>query len=200
DLKVRTRSGALLISSFTAIVAGLRQTGCAVLVALLQLAIFREGIALVRDEVSEVLLEADGQGGGKTLRLLQWGVFLVLGLAVYGKLLVVEAARGLSPWVSLMVQYHTPFCAALYVALVIAIVGTLKSPQLIGYQLGQISAAHFISFLVLPSALITFSARAGLLWFLLPSALVIVNDIMAYFCGMLFGRTPLTHLSPKKTW
>ena len=36
--------------------------------------------------------------------------------------------------------------------------------------------------------------------FLLPIASVICNDTAAYFTGMLFGRTPLTQLSPKKTW
>ena len=36
--------------------------------------------------------------------------------------------------------------------------------------------------------------------FLLPSCLVICNDIMAYLFGFFFGRTPLIKLSPKKTW
>lgn len=35
--------------------------------------------------------------------------------------------------------------------------------------------------------------------FVLPCTLVIVNDIMAYFAGKMFGRTPLIKLSPKKT-
>lgn len=39
----------------------------------------------------------------------------------------------------------------------------------------------------------------GMIWFFLPAALVIVNDIFAYICGMTFGRTPLIQLSPKKT-
>ena len=39
----------------------------------------------------------------------------------------------------------------------------------------------------------------GLIWFFLPAALVITNDIFAYICGMTFGRTPLIKLSPKKT-
>lgn len=39
----------------------------------------------------------------------------------------------------------------------------------------------------------------GLIWFFLPAALVIVNDIFAYVCGTLFGRTQLIKLSPKKT-
>lgn len=35
--------------------------------------------------------------------------------------------------------------------------------------------------------------------FVVSSGSVIVNDVMAYTCGKLFGRTPLTVLSPKKT-
>jgi phosphatidate cytidylyltransferase len=34
----------------------------------------------------------------------------------------------------------------------------------------------------------------------MPTLLVILNDIMAYLSGFFFGRTPLTSLSPKKTW
>nr|CDS33696.2 phosphatidate cytidylyltransferase [Hymenolepis microstoma] len=40
----------------------------------------------------------------------------------------------------------------------------------------------------------------GLIWFLVPVAMVISNDIFAYVFGMLFGKTPLIEVSPKKTW
>ncbi|KAG5455134.1 Phosphatidate cytidylyltransferase, photoreceptor-specific [Clonorchis sinensis] len=40
----------------------------------------------------------------------------------------------------------------------------------------------------------------GIIWFLMPVALVICNDIMAYVFGFFFGKTPLIKLSPKKTW
>jgi phosphatidate cytidylyltransferase len=39
----------------------------------------------------------------------------------------------------------------------------------------------------------------GMIWFFLPAALVITNDIFAYICGITFGRTQLIKLSPKKT-
>jgi phosphatidate cytidylyltransferase len=39
----------------------------------------------------------------------------------------------------------------------------------------------------------------GMIWFFLPAALVITNDIFAYICGIMFGRTQLIKLSPKKT-
>ena len=40
----------------------------------------------------------------------------------------------------------------------------------------------------------------GMIWFLFPVSLIICNDIMAYMFGFFWGRTPLTKLSPKKTW
>jgi phosphatidate cytidylyltransferase len=39
----------------------------------------------------------------------------------------------------------------------------------------------------------------GMIWFFLPAALVITNDIFAYVCGISFGKTQLIQLSPKKT-
>lgn len=39
----------------------------------------------------------------------------------------------------------------------------------------------------------------GMIWFFIPAALVITNDIFAYICGIMFGRTQLIKLSPKKT-
>ena len=39
----------------------------------------------------------------------------------------------------------------------------------------------------------------GMIWFLMPVSLVIINDIFAYICGIAFGRTQLIKLSPKKT-
>lgn len=49
----------------------------------------QEGMAIVRDEVCEVLLETE-KGGGNALRQHQWRVFWVLGAVMYGRLLVTE--------------------------------------------------------------------------------------------------------------
>ena len=44
----------------------------------------------------------------------------------------------------------------------------------------------------------------GMIWFALPILLVVVNDIMAYVCGMTCGKKfierPFLALSPNKTW
>ncbi|MFN9952511.1 MAG: phosphatidate cytidylyltransferase [bacterium] len=41
---------------------------------------------------------------------------------------------------------------------------------------------------------------SGLIWFILPILMVVINDVMAYMFGFFLGRTPLIQLSPKKTW
>lgn len=52
---------------------------------------------------------------------------------------------------------------------------------------------------IFQSHFIVNSIFEGLIWFFLPVCLVITNDIFAYICGMIWGRTPLIRLSPKKT-
>ena len=42
--------------------------------------------------------------------------------------------------------------------------------------------------------------HSGLIWFILPILMVVINDVMAYMFGFFLGRTPLIQLSPKKTW
>lgn len=69
------------------------------------------------------------------------------------------------------------------------------------YQFGQYAWTHMILFVVFTqSAFTVANVYEGILWFLLPVALIIINDISAYLVGFFFGRTPLIKLSPKKTW
>lgn len=44
------------------------------------------------------------------------------------------------------------------------------------------------------------SISHGLAWFLVPSLLIVCNDVFAYIFGFFYGRTRLISLSPKKTW
>jgi len=68
------------------------------------------------------------------------------------------------------------------------------------YQFTQFCWTHMTLLLVVFQAhFIVNSIFEGLIWFFLPVCLVITNDIFAYVCGMIWGRTPLIRLSPKKT-
>ncbi|KAJ8673450.1 hypothetical protein QAD02_004712 [Eretmocerus hayati] len=53
---------------------------------------------------------------------------------------------------------------------------------------------------VTQSYLIIQNIFEGLIWFIVPVSMIVINDVMAYLFGFFFGRTPLIKLSPKKTW
>nr|ACO15578.1 Phosphatidate cytidylyltransferase, photoreceptor-specific [Caligus clemensi] len=53
---------------------------------------------------------------------------------------------------------------------------------------------------VTQSYLIIQNMFEGLIWFIMPILMVVINDVMAYMFGFFLGRTPLIQLSPKKTW
>lgn len=77
--------------------------------------------------------------------------------------------------------------------------GTLKAGHL-KFQFSQFAWTHMALFLIVVQAhFIMNNVLEGMIWFFLPAALVITNDIFAYICGITFGRTQLIKLSPKKT-
>lgn len=52
------------------------------------------------------------------------------------------------------------------------------------YQFGQYAWTHMILMIIfVPSSFFVSNIFEGLFWFLLPSALIITNDIMAYLAG-----------------
>ena len=53
---------------------------------------------------------------------------------------------------------------------------------------------------VAQSYLILQNLFQGLIWFIAPVSMIVINDVMAYLFGFFFGKTPLIKLSPKKTW
>lgn len=53
---------------------------------------------------------------------------------------------------------------------------------------------------VFQSWLIIMNVLKGMIWFVLPTLLIVCNDIFAYLVGYFFGKHQLIALSPKKTW
>ncbi|ORY18642.1 phosphatidate cytidylyltransferase [Clohesyomyces aquaticus] len=69
------------------------------------------------------------------------------------------------------------------------------------FQFTQFAWSHMALFLIVGQAhFVINNIFEGMIWFFLPVAMVITNDIFAYICGITFGRTPLIKISPKKTW
>ncbi|KAI5964235.1 CDS1 [Candida pseudojiufengensis] len=100
---------------------------------------------------------------------------------------------------TLLVINHKFVSYTLYIAGFIFFVWTLKK-GFYKFQFAQLCVTHMTLLLVVFQAhLIIDNILNGIFWFFLPSALVIVNDIFAYICGITFGRTQLIEISPKKT-
>ncbi|KAI7867398.1 phosphatidate cytidylyltransferase [Spinellus fusiger] len=95
--------------------------------------------------------------------------------------------------------HHRFISFMLYVLGFVFFVTNLKKG---GYQsqIAQFGWTHMALFLVVvQSHFIIDNILEGLIWFVMPVSLVVINDIFAYICGFFWGKTPLIQISPKKT-
>ena len=104
------------------------------------------------------------------------------------------------PLAQYMLKHHTFIAFSLYCAGFVGFVLSLKPGQY-AFQFSYFGRALVALLLVVVQAnFMMFNVKLGLIWFILPSVLVIINDSFAYIFGRLFGRHSLLSLSPKKTW
>ena len=139
-------------------------------------------------------------------RLLNWHFFFTAMLFVYGRILqqqlvnTVSSDRFIYKLVSGLIKYQMVICYFLYIAGFMWFILTLKK-KMYKYQFGQYAWTHMILIVVFTQSSFTVAnIFEGIFWFLLPAALIAMNDVAAYFFGFYFGKTPLIKLSPKKTW
>ncbi|KAK8953099.1 Phosphatidate cytidylyltransferase [Platanthera guangdongensis] len=139
-------------------------------------------------------------------RNLNWHFFFTAMLFTYGRFLsqhlvnTITTDKLLYRLVSWIVKYQMFICYFLYIAGFVWFILTLKK-RMYKYQFRQYAWTHMILLMVFAQSSFTVAnIFEGILWFLLPTSLIIINDITAYFFGFFFGRTPLIKLSPNKTW
>ncbi|KAH7351997.1 hypothetical protein KP509_19G024300 [Ceratopteris richardii] len=139
-------------------------------------------------------------------RLLNWHFFFTAMVYVYGRFLSkqlvnsISSDRILTQLFSGYIKYHMLICYSMYIIGFVWFILTLRKRSY-HYQFGQFAWTHMILFVVFTqSAFTVANIFEGIIWFLLPASLIVINDIAAYICGFFFGRTPLIKLSPKKTW
>lgn len=193
NFKVRTVWTLVLIFSFFVIIAA-GHLYCSLLVLVIMGAVFYEITKLKRNIEKEHRLPF--------FFGLRWFWFIL----TYFYLLKVflplqlENLGQKSQLVGLMLKYHTLICYSLSIAGLVVFVLSLRRFTL-RYQFQQLSWAMItLLVVVMQGAAYMANIYNGLVWFLLPTLLVIANDIFAYIFGFAFGRTPLIKLSPKKTW
>jgi len=99
-----------------------------------------------------------------------------------------------------LIRYHNFISFSIYVTAFIFFVISLRK-GMYQYQFTRLAwTIVTIVLIVIQSNFIVYNIFEGLIWYILPVSIIICNDMMAYFFGFFFGRTPLIQLSPKKTW
>lgn len=141
--------------------------------------------------------------------VLNWHFFFTAMLYVYGrfmhKQLMVSftstpAFASVRLLAAALIRYHPLVCYTLYISGFVWFILSLRKGQY-QFQFGQYAWSHMILFVVFfQSSFFVYNVFQGIIWFLLPCSLIIINDCAAYLFGFYFGRTPLIKLSPKKTW
>lgn len=103
-------------------------------------------------------------------------------------------------FLTFLVRYHRFISFSMYIGGFVWFVVSLRK----GYYMRQFSLFAWthvaLLIVVTQSYLIIQNLFEGLIWFILPILMIVVNDVMAYMFGFFLGRTPLIKLSPKKTW
>lgn len=97
-------------------------------------------------------------------------------------------------------MYHNFITFSLFIIGFLSFVLSLKQGFL-KYQFRLFGWILIASLLIAtPAWSIIGNIYEGLIWFILPSMLIVCNDIFAYVFGYFFGKHQLIALSPKKTW
>ncbi|BGO94390.1 hypothetical protein NBRC10512_002088 [Rhodotorula toruloides] len=138
-------------------------------------------------------------------RQMAWYFFAVTNYYLYGESLIYYFKHVLTLQASFLPtaysfsQHHRLISFGLYTIGFVSFVATLNRSSL-RRQFGLFGWIHMsLLLIVVSSHFIVNNILEGMIWFWVPVALVIINDIAAYVFGMAFGRHQLIKLSPKKT-
>eukprot|EP00094_Tigriopus_californicus_P013948 TCALIF_13501-PA protein Name:"Similar to CdsA Phosphatidate cytidylyltransferase, photoreceptor-specific (Drosophila melanogaster)" AED:0.19 eAED:0.19 QI:0/0.75/0.77/0.88/0.87/0.88/9/612/360 len=135
-------------------------------------------------------------------RSLSWYFLVASNYFLYGESLVdyFGVLVNRTEFLPFLVRYHRFISFSMYVSGFVWFVLSLVKR----YYMRQFSLFAWthvaLLIVVTQSYLIIQNMFEGLIWFILPIMMVVMNDVMAYMFGFFFGKTPLIQLSPKKTW
>lgn len=197
DFWKRLFTGIFLSAIFIAVINGGHIWVC-IAVIVMEIGMYREVLRLG--------LRAGKDSGPLPLWLtIGWYFFWVCQFLFYGKAVLVHFDDQKQPFMHNRLlrnalKHHTFWSFCMYCAGFVGFVLSLRQDQYhrqFSY-FGRTLVALLL--VVVQSHFMILNVTQGLIWFILPSALIIVNDSFAYFCGRMFGKHSLTALSPKKTW
>jgi phosphatidate cytidylyltransferase len=135
-------------------------------------------------------------------KYINWYIFLSFNYYQLGKFIAIRLPYlGVNySFIAKLLFYHNFVSFSLFVIGFLSFVLTLKQGFL-KYQF-RLFGWIVIATLVCSTAswCICFNIFSGLIYFIVPSMLIVINDIFAYIFGYFFGKHQLIALSPKKTW
>ncbi|GAA5831056.1 hypothetical protein JCM5353_002001 [Sporobolomyces roseus] len=216
----RTVAGLAMASGFLGFVA-MGHVYVVALVFIIQAIVFRELTGLfdagysgahvgeegkiVRSPEKEAKRKGRKEERERWSRRMAWYFFAATNYYLYGESLIYYFKHILTLQASFLptaysfAQHHRLISFGLYVIGFVGFVANLSRANL-RRQFGLFGWIHMsLLLIVVSSHFIVNNILEGMIWFWLPASLVIMNDIAAYVCGMLFGRHQLIKLSPKKT-
>lgn len=170
---------------------------CLLLVLLLTASMFKEVVEL---RVGGSLRSPRGTGTARSdVWMLEWvatwGFYVAGVVALSTRLRVLAELQG-DPGAAELRAY------LVYALAIVAFVLSLRQGKY-HYQFSLLAWGQTtLALVVLPAFAHIFNLYRGMIWFLMPCAFVICNDIVAMICGSFLpgGRTSLIRVSPNKTW
>merc|ERR1711871_258432 len=141
-------------------------------------------------------------------RSVQWAWFCVAVIYFYGGPLIkaVSLSNNVEDWRDYE-RIHRNIAFCVYSVVFVVTVLVFKKGEY-RYQMNQLAWTLLTLIMVVAQMqAMILNAMRGLIWFVIPTILVVVNDTMAYFAGFSMGRKFIDHqkypflkLSPNKTW
>jgi phosphatidate cytidylyltransferase len=177
-----------------ALVLSAGQFYSALLIVALSVLIFSEISGIKRNEEKEVKIPMT--------KYINWYLFLAFNYYSLGRFIAAKLPYlGVEyQLVGRMLTYHSFICFSLFIIGFLSFVLSLRQGFL-KYQFRLFGWIVIATLLIsLPAWSMIHNTYEGLVFFILPSMLIVVNDIFAYIFGYFFGRHPMIALSPKKTW
>jgi len=159
------------------------------------------------NEVVSIRYKIDKEKEIPLNRTISWYFLLVSFLFFYGKYalsLLISMGGSITRISQKTNDYYLPIIFVLYVVGFVVFILSLRKDSL-RYQFSQLTWTILTLLLIVGQT--HFSMQYlfdGIIWIVLPHSMSIVNDIMAYFCGITLGRKLINRrlfaLSPNKTW
>lgn len=156
---------------------------------------------VVYNEVLQIAQAPAKDSNFRWFKTMSWYFLVTTTYFLYGESIIyyfqqiILVDRVLLPFAT----HHRFISFVLYMIGFVFFVTNLKKGQY-KQQFRQFGWMHMALLLVVfQSYFIVNNILEGLIWFFIPTSLVICNDIFAYVCGFFWGRTPLITVSPKKT-